>query len=447
MYKRFTFLVLIDFIFIELVVYGGEAPTMQWHKGHGTDNGDHVHYGLQTSDGGYIMAGQTSEGRRNFSDMLVVKTDANGDLQWQKIIGARGQADYGTFVTEVSDGFLIAGGLFDSGSQRRALLKIDSDGTIVWKKNYPGEGNGSIRGIDITGDGGIVATGYVGSREKGYQFICDDGQGFILKTDANGNLQWEKILFSAPHGMRIEEVAGGYAIGANVWINESGKHHQNVCLILTDNKGGETFSGSYGGDGDDQVFDFGITTDGGYIFGGHSRSPSYGTVNWDFLLLKVGNDKKEQWHKTFGQPRGYDAKYIHDESYGIKQTPDGGYVIVGGSGDEYEYSESGHPKGHSDLWLAYVVKTDANGNLMWEGLYGSLEGNNAGEYVNLTSDGGYVIFTDSDTAGVMGENNFGLMKISPDPVYDQNSEFRTFNESKIMRVKGSTILRPLAVSG
>jgi len=239
-----------------------------------------------------------------------------------------------------------------------------------------------------------------------------------MKTDADGNLQWEKTLSAAPHGMRVEEVAGGYAIGANVWVNESGKHHQNVCLILTDSKGNEKFSETYGGDGDDQVFDFAVTTDGGYIFGGHSRSPSYGTVNWDFFLLKVGSDKKEQWHRTFGQPRGYDAKYIHDESYGVKQTPDGGYIVVGGTGDEYRYSESGHPKGRSDLWLVYAVKTDSNGNLLWEGLYGDLDGNNAGEYVNLTSDGGYIIFTDSDTAGDMGANNFGLMKIAPDHVPD-----------------------------
>jgi hypothetical protein len=410
---------------IRLAIYNGRlsdlissAPAMQWHKGHGTDNGDHVHYGMQTSDSGYIMAGQTSEDRRNSSDMLVVKTDTKGELQWQKIIGTVKQADYGNFVTEVSDGFLVAGALYEQGGQQRALVKLDSEGNIVWKKSYPADGNGSIRGIDITSDGGIVATGYIGSRERGYQFISDDGQGSILKTDVDGNQQWEKILSSAPHGMRVEEVAGGYAIAANVWVNENGKDHQDVCLILTDDKGNETFSKSYGGDGDDQVFDFAVTTDGGYIFGGHSRSPSYGTVNWDFLLLKVGRDTKEHWHKTFGQPRDYNAKYIHDESYGVKQTLDDGYVVVGGTGDEYEYSESGHPKGRSDLWLVYAVKTDANGNLMWQGLYGNLEGNNAGEYINLTSDGGYIVFTDSDTAGTMGQNNFGLMKIEPDQARD-----------------------------
>jgi hypothetical protein len=418
MFKHLVFFVGFAVIFSGMAVYAGQAPPMQWHKGHGTERGDHVHYGLQTSDGGYIMAGQTSEGRRGSSDMLVVKTDARGQLQWQKIIGSAKQHDYSTFVAEVSDGFLAAGALYISETQQRALVKFDYDGKILWQKTYPADGNGSIRGVDITGDGEIVATGYIGSRQKGYQFISDDGQAFIMKTDADGNLKWEKTLSAAPHGMRVEEVTGGYAIGANVWVNGNRKHHQDVCLILTDSKGNEKFSETYGGDGDDQVFDFAVTTDGGYIFGGHSRSPSYGTVNWDFLLLKVGCDKKEQWHRTFGQPRGYDAKYIHDESYGVKQTSDGGYIVAGGTGDEHRYSESGHPKGRSDLWWAYVVKTNADGNLMWQELYGDLEGNNAAEYINLTNDGGYVVFTDSDTAGSMGSNNYGLMKIAPDPSRD-----------------------------
>ena len=65
-----------------------------------------------------------------------------------------------------------------------------------------------------------------------------------------------------------------------------------------------------------------------------------------------------------------------------------------------------------------MVRTDSKGNLLWEGLYGDPKGNNAGEYINLTSDGGYVIFTDSDTAGSLGKNNFGIMKIAPDHVHD-----------------------------
>ncbi|MHC4326361.1 MAG: hypothetical protein ACYSUX_18985, partial [Planctomycetota bacterium] len=121
MFERTILSVVAVLMFSGPVVFAGDAPAMQWHKGHGTDNGDHVHYGLQTSDGGFIMAGQTSEGRRDSSDMLVVKTDEKGDPQWQKIIGTGKQADYGNFVAEVSDGFIVAGALYSSGGQRRAL--------------------------------------------------------------------------------------------------------------------------------------------------------------------------------------------------------------------------------------------------------------------------------------------------------------------------------------
>ena len=50
---------------------------------------------------------------------------------------------------------------------------------------------------------------------------------------------------------------------------------------------------------------------------------------------------------------------VHDEAYGVQQTPDGGFIIAGGSGDEHPYSASGHAAGPSDEWKAYLVKTDA----------------------------------------------------------------------------------------
>ena len=61
-----------------------------------------------------------------------------------------------------------------------------------------------------------------------------------------------------------------------------------------------------------------------------------------------------------------------------------------------------------------MERTDGHGNLLWEDVYGDSAGNNAGEYINLPSDGMYVVFTDSDTAGTMGSNSFGLMKIEAD---------------------------------
>ena len=131
-------------------------------------------------------------------------------------------------------------------------------------------------------------------------------------------------------------------------------------------------------------------------------------------MMKIDSEGNEEWHRTFGQPRGYDPNFIHDEAYGIRQTPDGGYVIVGGTGDEYEYTASGSSLGDSDIWQVYVVKVNSEGKKLWEAVYGSSTENDAGEYLGLTRDGGYIIGTDSDSAGKdnFKPNNFGFMRIA-----------------------------------
>ena len=133
--------------------------------------------------------------------------------------------------------------------------------------------------------------------------------------------------------------------------------------------------------------------------------------------MKIDSAGEEVWHKIFGQPRGYDARYIHDEAYGVRQTPDGGFIICGGSGDEYSYSASGHPAGPSDEWKVYLVKTDKRGEILWEGIYPPVSvGNNGGEYIGLTNDGGYIVFVDTDSQTPPAPNNFGFMKLASDSV-------------------------------
>ena len=83
-------------------------------------------------------------------------------------------------------------------------------------------------------------------------------------------------------------------------------------------------------------------------------------VNWDYLALKVNSKTREvEWRKTFGQPRGFDARYIHDEMYSVELDPSGNYLLLGGSGDEYSYSETDPNTGwSSDIWVSYLVVLD-----------------------------------------------------------------------------------------
>ena len=413
-FEMFTIL----FVVLSLVAgstYAVDPPAMEWHKGHGTSYGSHVHEGFQTSDGGYIGIGQTWDSSDDYPEMLVIKTYLNGNKEWQKVIGTSGQPDIGICIAEVSDGFICGGGLYDSGNMKRALVKLNkTSGNIVsgWPKYYSGSQNCAIRGVDILGDGSIVATGYTNCPEEGFVFIVDDGTGFIMKTDADGNVIWDKGL-TVPQGTKVRQDGSGFAVCSTAWYFDGGDH-MDAVLIKTDSSGNQTNKYHYGGTGGEHCYDFDLTSDGGYILGGHTTS--YGVANWDYYLVKVNSSGTEQWHKTFGQPRGYNANYIHDEAYGVRQTPDGGYIIVGGSGDEHSYSACGHPAGCSDEWKAYLVKTDGSGNKLWEDVYPPTSvGNTAGEYLGLTSDGGYIVFTDTDAFwGTIHAEAMGFMKIARD---------------------------------
>jgi hypothetical protein len=413
MNKVIQLLFILHLVLIEISILNAQSPTMEWHKGYGTNNEEHVHEGVQTTDGGYIAVGHTWEGSTQYTDILVVKTSSNGTEEWEEIIGTSGQYDVGICVLEVSDGYLV-GGAIHNGNQQRGLAKLDFAGNVIWEKTYPNTASGCIRGIDGTSDGAIVATGYKNSPEEGYLFIADDSDGFIMKLDTSGTIIWEKDI-SVTQGTKVrQEVNGCFAIASTDWF-WNGSDHQDVVLIKTDSNGDEFFINNYGGADLDQCFDFDLCSDGGYIFAGHTLS--FGVVNWDYYLLKVDSDGNEEWFKTFGQPRGYDAQYIHDEAYGVRETSDGGFIVAGGSGDEYTYSGSGHPSGPSDEWKAYLVRTDNSGNKLWEEVYPPTSvGNNAGEYIDITSDNGYVVFTDTDSQRPPVPNNFGIMKISTDPI-------------------------------
>lgn len=387
----------------------GNVPSTQWHKGYGTENEEHVHEIMQTSDGGFLAIGQTDEGTGESSDLLLIKIDSNGALLWLKKIGTEQVFDVGICIDEVADGYLVGGGVYKN-DQERYLAKIGFAGDIIWERTFDHPGEDMIRGIALAENGDILLTGYKGHADGGYVFIADDSEGFVMRTDPEGALIWEKSI-STSQGAKIRTASDGFIICSTHWMNDP-DHSQDFYLIKLDGEGNKIWARTYGGDSDEHCYDCDVASDGGVILGGHTRSPSYGVINWDFLLMKVDASGNEEWHRTFGQPRGYDPEFIHDEAYGVRQTPDGGYILVGGTGDEYAYSASGHPRGSSDTWMVYAVKVADDGELKWEEVYGSARYDDAGEYLGLTKDGGFIIGTDSDIgAENFAPNNFGFLKI------------------------------------
>merc|ERR1711997_1263994 len=155
---------------------------------------------------------------------------------------------------------------------------------------------------------------------------------------------------------------------------------QAVALVKLSNSLNVEWSKMYskaGGHG--QAFDILVDNDGNYLMGGHTTVGN-GVVNWDYLALKVNSQTKAvMWRKTFGQPRGFNAQYIHDEMYGVALDNAGNYLLLGGSGDEYTYSatNSSSTDPSSDTWVSYLVAVDTQGNTLMEGIYGAPGANNA----------------------------------------------------------------------
>ena len=98
----------------------GQTPEAEWFIGHGTDTEEHVHEGMQTSDGGYIGIGHGIE-EEDVDDMLIIKVDENGDLEWQKEFGTEDKPGTGYCIAEVSDGYIAGGALYDPVADRTQL--------------------------------------------------------------------------------------------------------------------------------------------------------------------------------------------------------------------------------------------------------------------------------------------------------------------------------------
>jgi hypothetical protein len=164
--------------------------TELWSKtfgGSGSDEGRSVQ---QTSDGGYIMIGTTLPSEPGFHDVLLIKTDANGNELWSKTLGGS-QSDYGSQVRQTSDGgFIIAGGTdsFGGGETDVYLVKTDASGVELWSKTFGGSDYDSGASVQQTSDGGYIIAGYTNS------FGAGGGDAYLIKTDASGDELWSKTF-------------------------------------------------------------------------------------------------------------------------------------------------------------------------------------------------------------------------------------------------------------
>jgi predicted secreted protein len=344
---------------------------------------------FQTGDGGYIVSGRTSSvGAGNF-DAWLVKVDASGNVQWNKTWGGSQDDRVQDMVITSDGGYALCclANSFGAGSADFWLIKTDANGNVQWNKTYGGIGSDTPFWITQTIDGGYAMLGNTNSSGAG-------GTDFwLIKTDAAGTMQWNKTYggAGADNGYQIVKATdGGFTLlGVTASFGAGGS---DVWLIKTDAAGIMQWNKTYGG----STYDGGMavvqTPDGGYTVA--ALTNSFGAGGMDAWLIRTDASGNMQWNRTYGGSATDYALHM------VQTTVDGGYIVAG-------YTAS-IGAGGQDAWL---IRTDASGNMLWSRTFGGVN-NEVAWSLAPTSDGGYIVAAMSESLGfgVSGVADMFLVK-------------------------------------
>lgn len=297
--------------------------NIEWQKTYGGQNQDIATSVKQTTDGGYIVGGHSSSNSGNVTgnhgsytyDYWVIKLDSSGNLQWQKALGGSGE-EFAYDIKQTTDGGYIIAGETSSqssgdisgtylGVKDSWIVKLGTTGTIIWEKRFGGIGTDITYSVAQTSDGGYIASGTTTSN-IGNSTYNGQGDFWIIKLDTAGNLQWQNAMGSLSYDQAYSVaqtpdgnfVAAGY-ISSNTGIVEPGlPTGTNYWIVKLNNSGNLLWNKVLGGDGHEIAWSIISTTDGGLAVAGYSSTnPDTGDVTGnhgqsDFWIVKLSGSKE-----------------------------------------------------------------------------------------------------------------------------------------------------------
>lgn len=378
---------------ISAVVANSVSAASPVKKMFGGSAGDFFYGITPTSDGGYIIAGMS--------------TNPTG-------VGSSTGTLTGIISYGLSDGWII---------------KLDGRGIIQWQKLYGGTLDERLLNIQQTADGGYIVVGDSFSSNSGsLTGVTSNGDYdyFIMKLDNTGNIQWQKLLGgnSVDRAYSVRQTAdGGYIVVGDSFSSNTGSLSgftnfggSDLWVIKLNASGTILWQKLMGGVNNESASTIQQTTDGGYIIGGYSISNNTGNLlgltnngALDFWIVKLDVSGNLQWQKLVGGSS-------NDNVTSVTQTADGGYIVAGTSSSSNTGTLTGFTgNGLNDIW---IIKMDAFGNFQWQKLHGG-SGDDFSAKIIQTADGGYIMggTSSSSVAGTFnlntnGGNDFYMLKLS-----------------------------------
>jgi hypothetical protein len=299
---------------------------IEWQKAYGNKHHDVAYSIQQTTNGGYVMAGETNAVVPFFGDFSVIKLNSVGDVEWQKTYGS----GWANSIQQTSEGGYIVAGMNKSDAW---VIKLDRDGEIEWQKALGGMHGDWAHSVKETSEGGYIVAGTI------------KGDAWVFKLNAQGNIEWQKTYgscsFDAIFSIQQTE-EGGYVVAS--LRSSPGPGHSDIWILKLDSLGNIEWQKAYGGRKHDFAHSIQQTQDGGYVVAGWTQADKdEGLDGW---ILKLDSKGEVQWQKAYGGHK-------HDAFHSVQQTSDGGYAVTGWT---QSFGEGG-----LDVW---VLKLNSEGDVL-----------------------------------------------------------------------------------
>ncbi|MFK7772521.1 MAG: T9SS type A sorting domain-containing protein [Saprospiraceae bacterium] len=341
---------------------------IEWEKSYGGSQFDLAISMHPTLDGGYIISGKSSSddgdvgGNLGSDDFWIIKIDMSGNIEWEKNYGGS-YYEYACVAKQTTDGGYIVAGDTKSddgnvgenyGEEDAWILKLDELGNIEWSKIYGGSDVDKVYDLVLVEDGGYVVAS-MSKSDDGDVGVNNGGEEFwIFKIDSLGNLEWEKN-YGGSDDEQVQSIVkikdnGGYIAVGITYSSDGDISSMNggsdFWVVKMDLEGNLVWEKNYGGSGYERATSIQQTNDDGFIIAGSTNSNdgdiSVNAGLTDFWIIKIDEVGNMEWEKTYGG--------ASDEApFSIQQTTDDGYVIAGRSRSDNGDVPDNY--GGTDCWI------------------------------------------------------------------------------------------------
>jgi len=259
----------------------------EWSRTYGGKGNDRCWALIPTADGGYLLAGETTGSGEGEEDVYVVKTDSLGAMLWSRTYGGAASDRCFSAVQADDGGYLLAGQTYSEGAGDRDayVIKTAADGELEWSRTFCGDASDVAHSIVGTGDGEFMITGYTTS------FATAGDDPYLIKIDARGDSAWTRVL---PVDGNNHTITGDQATDGGFFLvgfsEYRGRGNTAALLVRTDAEGRMIWHRDIHHSPVGETFGYTVraTGDGGCVFTGHGTTGRVG--NLDLLLVKVDGD-------------------------------------------------------------------------------------------------------------------------------------------------------------